>query len=120
MPPEILIADDDSTMRRLYSRVLSGQDYTVTFADSAATAKTLIETRHFDLLVTDLMLGDGLGTDLARLFSEKFSGARSLLVTGSAQNPGAMDLAAVSECLGKPLDTDRFMLSVAKALAQTA
>jgi len=37
-----------------------------------------------DLLITGLMLQDGLGTELTRIFEENQKGAKSLLVTGSA------------------------------------
>lgn len=117
MPPKILVADDDLHMLQLYSRVFSGQDYAVTYADSVASASALIEANHYDLLVTDLMLGDGLGTELARLFMRKSPGAKSLMVTGSPPEPAALDLYGVLECMSKPLETDRFIAAVAKALA---
>lgn len=116
MPPKILIVDDDPVMLNIYTRVFSGQDYVVTFANSVATASTLIKANHYELLVTDLMLGDGLGTELTLLFSQKYPGAKSLIVSGSLGEANPKDLSAVSECLSKPLDIDRFMETIAKVL----
>ena len=103
-------------MLKIYSRVFSGQGYIVAYANSAATAATLLKANHYDLLVTDLKLGDGLGTELTRLFAGKSAGAKSLLVSGSLGEVDGLDLSAVSECLSKPLDIDRFMETIAKVL----
>lgn len=116
MPPEILVVDDDPVMLRLYSRIFSGCDYTVVSAASLASAAALIRANHYDLLVTDLLLGDGLGTELTLLFAAKEPGAKSLLVSGSLAEADDLDLSAVSECLSKPLDIDRFMETVARIL----
>jgi len=116
MKPKILIVDDDPVMLNIYSRVFSGHDYVVVFANSVAVASALLVLNHYDLLVTDQMLGDGLGTELVLLFSQKNPGAKSLLVSGSLSEADPQALAAVSACLGKPLDIDRFMETIAKVL----
>jgi len=67
MPESILIADDDPAMRRLYTRIFSETNYSITIATSVAEARGFIETNHYDLLVTDLMFPDGLGTELVKL-----------------------------------------------------
>ena len=116
MPPKILVVDDDPVMLKLYSRVFSGQDYAVTFANSIAVAAPLIKTQHYDLLVTDLMLGDGLGTELTLLFSQIKPGAKSLIVSGSLTETESLDFSAVSGCISKPLDVNRFMKTIARVL----
>lgn len=103
-------------MIRLYSRILAGQDYIVTYAASFAEATALIEANHYTLLVTDLQLGDGLGTDLALLFARKFPDAMILLVTGSHLMDEDLDFTAISECLTKPLDIVRFIDIIARKL----
>ncbi|MEI7527337.1 MAG: response regulator [Elusimicrobiota bacterium] len=117
MPRKILIADDDPAMLRVYAGLFSGRDYELTYADSVAAAAALIGKNHYDLLVTDLMFPDGLGTELTRLFAERSAGAKSLLVTGSPPEPGALAAYAVLECLPKPLEPEKFIKTVAKALA---
>lgn len=116
MIPTILIVDDDPTMLKLYSRIFAGQAYDVTLAAGFAEAAALIGAGQYTLLVTDLKLGDGLGTDLALLFAKKFPGAMILLVTGSHLAAEDLDLSAISECLVKPLDIVRFIDIVTKKL----
>ena len=48
LQPRILIVDDDMVMLDIYSRVLSGQAYVVTFASSATTASALIKANHYE------------------------------------------------------------------------
>lgn len=117
MPKSILIADDDPAMLKLYSRIFSGKEYAVSQAETAATASALITANHYDLLITDLMFPDGLGTDLISLFSKQSSGAKSILVSGSLGQMPHPDLSEAFECLSKPLQIDTLMKAVQQALA---
>ncbi len=114
--PKILVVDDDPVMLNIYARVFSGRAYVVTFANSVAAAATLIKANHYELLVTDLALGDGLGTELTLLFSQKNPGAKSLIVSGSLAEADPVALSVVSGYLSKPLNIDRFMETIAKVL----
>lgn len=118
MQPKILIVDDDPVMLNIYSRVFSGRDYLITFANSVVAASALIKANPYDLLVTDLQLGDGLGTELTLLFTQKKPGAKSLIVSGSLVEADPQALSAVSGYLSKPLDVDRFMETIAKVLGK--
>jgi two-component system response regulator PilR (NtrC family) len=114
MPKRILVADDDPAMLKVYERLLARLDHSVEKAATFAEAAALIAEREFDLLITDLMLPDGLGTDLIKFFEENRVGARSLLVTGSARevSPDALP----ENYFEKPFDVGAFMAAVAAAL----
>lgn len=116
MQPRILVVDDDMVMLDIYSRVLSGHAYTVTLASSMTTASALIRANHYELLVTDLLLGDGCGTELTVLFSQNNPGAKSLIVSGSLGEANPHDLAAVAGCLSKPLNPDTLIETIVKVL----
>ena len=114
MPRSILVADDDKAMLNIYKRIFSDTGYSISLASSFTEAAGLINSSNYDLLVTDLMLQDGLGTELIRMFEKKRDGARSLLVTGSLaelapeQRPEAY--------LEKPFKLEVFMAAVNRAL----
>jgi len=116
MQPKILVVDDDPVMLGIYSRIFSGQAYVVTFASSIATASALIKANQYELLVTDLLLGDGLGTELTLLFSQKNPDGKSLIVSGSLGEADPCALSVVSGCLSKPLNPDVLMETIAKVL----
>ena len=116
MPRSILVADDDAAMLDVYARLFAGTDYLVSETSSFAEAARLINSRNYDLLITDLMLGDGLGTDLIKIFERKQAGAKCLLVTGSVEIlPPEQIPDAYFE---KPFKVEVFMAAVAKALAE--
>ena len=117
MCKNILVADDDIDMRGLYKRLLSGNDYAVTLAGTFGEASCLIQGNRYDLLITDLMFPDGLGSELIRLFSGKSAAAKSLLVTGSAETEEARNCPKPFAFFEKPFKVDTFMSTVTKALS---
>ncbi|MDA8243202.1 MAG: response regulator [Elusimicrobia bacterium] len=114
MPASILVADDDEIMLGVYRRMFSVTDYSISLASSFSEAAGLIGSNDYDLLITDLRLGDGLGTDLIRLFEEKCPGRRSLLVTGSLHEAAPERLPELY--FEKPFDVAEFLAAVASAL----
>jgi DNA-binding NtrC family response regulator len=116
MPRSILVADDDRSMLNLYDRIFSTTDYAVSMAESFAEASKLIDSNDYDLLVTDLMFPDGLGTGLIKAFHAKKSEAKSFLVTGSRGAAEIGEVPDVEECFEKPFNISRFMSAVTKAL----
>ncbi len=115
MPGSILVADDDEAMLDVYTRLFTGTDYLISKTSSFAEASRLINSGNYDLLITDLMLGDGLGTDLIKIFEKKRAGARSLLVSGSVAILPPEQIPDVY--FEKPFKAEIFMAAVDKALA---
>jgi len=109
------VADDDQAMLNIYTRLFMGADYLISQASSFAEAAQLINSNNYDLLITDLMLKDGLGTELIKMFEKKRNGARSLLVTGSVAELTQEQRPEVY--FEKPFKVEIFMAAVTKALA---
>lgn len=118
MPKQILVADDDPVLLGLYARMFAGTGYVVSRAASFAEAAALINTNHYDLLVTDLVFPDGMGTDLITTFERKQGCARCILVTGSAAELDPAKIPVLAAYFEKPLDADAFMAAVARVLAR--
>ncbi len=117
MPKQILIADDDPVLLSIYTRMLAGTGYAVSLASSFAEAAALINSNTYDLLVTDLVFPDGMGTDLITIFERKQGCAKCILVTGSASELDPDKIPALAAYFEKPLDADAFTAAVTKALA---
>lgn len=114
---KILVADDDRAMLNLYAKIFSQTEYSITQAETFAQASALLREGEFDLLITDFMFPDGVGTELIRLFNEAKADAKSLLVTGT---PSARDHATcegVNLYLEKPFKVEQLMQAVSKVLA---
>lgn len=98
----ILVADDNSSLRRLVVEVLGQQHHTVIAAADGAEALALANRCHagIDLLVTDLDMPKLNGIQLAAEIRELFPGVRVILMSGS---PGGC--AKEAAFLKKPFTT---------------
>ena len=76
----MLVVEDQPAVRRLMERVLTGTGNRVVLAEGVEDARERLAAGHFDLVVSDLTLTDGLGIDVLRAASER--GVPGLLVTG--------------------------------------
>lgn len=115
MPVNILVADDDKSILRLYFRIFSGKDYSLTAAESFAEASGLLLSNDYDLLITDLMFPDGVGTELIKIFNKSKADARSLLVTGTPQAKEMLDRDGV-DYVEKPFRVENFLEKVNEIL----
>ena len=62
----ILLAEDDNSMREYLSRALEKVGYSVASVDCGTAALPLLETEHFDLLLTDIVMPEMDGIELAQ------------------------------------------------------
>jgi PAS domain S-box-containing protein len=101
----ILIADDDDELRRFMSRILERNGYHVSEADSGEDALRVVEQFEgsFDLLVSDVVMGEMSGRDLASSLQSRSPGLLVLLVSGTANRSIIADLVpGASDFLAKP------------------
>ncbi len=104
----ILIVEDRAALRRLMRRALEQEGYDVTAADSAAEGRRQVSDRRFDLVLTDLKLGDGSGLEVLADARRHQPEAPVVVLTafGTVQTAvEAMKLGA-ADFLEKPLEID--------------
>lgn len=83
-PPTLLVVDDDPFFRELETRALCNQGYNVLQADGAAEALRLAGvTPIIDLLLTDFVMPELNGCELARQFRSLHPEVPVLLVSSS-------------------------------------
>ncbi len=80
----ILLAEDDSVMREYLTRALERSGYAVTAVDRGTAALPLIESEHFDLLLTDIVMPEMDGIELAQRVSDIAPDMRVMFITGFA------------------------------------
>jgi len=101
----ILIVDDDEELRRFMSRILERNGYRIAEADSAEHALRVVDEFDgtFDLLVSDVVMGEMSGRDLASELQSRVAGLLVLLVSGTANRKILEDLkSGTSDFLAKP------------------
>ena len=82
----ILVVEDDDTVRGFVQRVLVGHGYTVLAASSGAEALEIAPQQAIDMLITDVVIPDMHGPEIARRFSEIHPDAKTLFVSGYTEN----------------------------------
>ena len=80
----ILLAEDDQVMREYLTRALERSGYAVSAVDRGTAAIPLLETERFDLLLTDIVMPEMDGIELARRAGEIAEGLRVMFITGFA------------------------------------
>jgi len=83
----LLVIDDDDKARQSLSALLEGNGYDVLQATNAGSGLTLFNTRHPELILCDLQLGDNQGFELVRQMTESAHGAPVIVMSAD----GAMN-----------------------------
>lgn len=118
-PPQILVVDDEPNLIELVGDVVRGKiDCHVLSAKDVAEAKKIMATTHVEVLVADVHLPDGNGTQLVAALRKHNPQASAIVITGepsvdraiSAIREGAVDF------LPKPFDAEALVTRVNKAL----
>ena len=83
--PSVLVVDDDRGVRRLTARMLRLAGYKVLEAESGAEAMQVLESNpEISLLVTDIVMPEMHGLDLADRVRARLPNLRVVLMTGHA------------------------------------
>ena len=80
----ILLAEDDQVMREYLTRALERSGYAVAAIDRGTEAIPLLETERFDLLLTDIVMPEMDGIELARRAGELAPDTKVMFITGFA------------------------------------
>jgi two-component system, cell cycle response regulator CpdR len=81
---QILLAEDDDSMRAFLARGLERAGYDVHAAGNGLDALTALLARRFDMLVADIVMPGLDGIELARRASAAYPEMPVLLITGFA------------------------------------
>ena len=80
----ILLAEDDDSMREYLARALERTGYAVTAVDRGTTALAVLEREGYDLLLTDIVMPELDGIELAQRASVLHPAMRVMFITGFA------------------------------------
>ncbi|MBQ3217094.1 MAG: response regulator transcription factor [Oscillospiraceae bacterium] len=110
----ILVTEDDTELRQLFSRVLERNGYTVTGAGDGEEALRILEREYIDLIVADVMMPRMDGYELVRTLREAGNTIPVLMVTAREgfQNMRSGFLAGADDYLVKPVNVNELVLRV--------
>ncbi len=111
--PHILVVDDDERLRQLLSRFLVDHGFLVSTAPDAKTAREILETLAYDLLILDVMMPGEDGLSLTRAIKAKSSQAILLLTARGETEERIEGLeAGADEYLPKPFEPKELLLRI--------
>ena len=80
----ILLAEDDEAMRTYLARALQNAGYSVDAVDRGTAALPLLHVEQYDLLLSDIVMPEMDGIELAQRCSELSPNTRVMFMTGVA------------------------------------
>ena len=119
--PRILLAEDDASMRTYIGRALEKAGYEVVSVDRGTAALPLLEEEQFDLLLSDIVMPEMDGIELAQRCAEVAPRTKVMFITGFA----AVSLRASREqphakVLSKPFHLRDLVLEVERVFEEAA
>jgi diguanylate cyclase (GGDEF)-like protein len=116
----ILIVEDDSFFREVFSALLKEDGYVVDVASSGEQALNMMNHGDYQLVVTDLVMKDVSGLDILAKVKQQDSTVDVIVVTGHANAATAIFALknGARDYLIKPINHEEFKLTVAKCMEQ--
>jgi two-component system, cell cycle response regulator CpdR len=122
-PIRILLAEDEEAMRTYLARALENAGYSVVAVDRGTEAVPHLESEHFDLLLSDIVMPEMDGIELAQRCNEVSPATKVMFITGfaavtlkaSREQPRAKVLSKPFHLKDLVLEVDRMFHSEAAA-----
>lgn len=117
----ILLAEDEEAMRTYLARALENAGYAVVSVDRGTAAVPLLQAEHFDLLLSDIVMPEMDGIELAQRCAEISPKTKVMFITGfAAVTLKASREAPQAKVLSKPFHLRDLVLEVERIFGQQA
>ena len=115
----ILLAEDEDAMRTYLARALENAGYEVVAVDRGTAALPLLEAQHFDLLLSDIVMPEMDGIELAQRCAEVSPETKVMFITGFAAVALAAGESAPpgAKVLSKPIHLREIVSEVERMMA---
>ena len=114
----ILVVDDEPVLLKLTSQILGSQGYHVICAHSSNKALQILERESVDLMLSDVIMPDMDGYQLAQIVHEKYPSVKIQLASGFADGKHAdmVDETLHQNLLNKPYDIESLLVRIRELL----
>lgn len=117
---EILLVEDDGLYSKLLSYILENSGFVVDCATNGAEALDMIDTKKYDLIITDLLMPQTNGLELLKQLRAKKNNYSTKVIVMSVVNDGQYWEDSLSqgadECLKKPVTAKQLVQAVRRLL----
>ena len=109
----ILLAEDEEAMRTYLARALENAGYEVVSVDRGTAAVPHLKESHFDLLLSDIVMPEMDGIELAQMCAEISPQTKVMFITGfAAVSMKASREAPRAKVLSKPFHLKDLVMEV--------
>ena len=117
MSYSVLIADDDNSLRSVFSAVLKKAGYDTVQAKNGKEAIECVKRKEFDVILLDIFLGDADGLELIESIHELNPTAAIIIITGHGTTQTAIEAAKrqAYSYLTKPVDRNELLELIDRA-----
>ena len=117
----ILLAEDEAAMRTYLARALENAGHEVVAVDRGTAALPHLEAGHFDLLLSDIVMPEMDGIELAQRCAEISPATKVMFITGfAAVTLKANREAPQAKVLSKPFHLKDLVLEVQRLFGDEA
>jgi two-component system cell cycle response regulator CpdR len=115
----ILLAEDEEAMRAYLARALENAGYEVVAVDRGSAALPLLESGRFDLLLSDIVMPEMDGIELAQRCADASPHTKIMFITGfAAVTLKASRDAPRAKVLSKPFHLRELVMEVQRVFGQ--
>jgi len=114
----VLIIDDEPHIVDVLREILQEGNFDVITAYSAAEAVSIIQRQNINIILTDMLLGDGSGIDILHKAKEVHPDCQVILMTGRPTIQDAVDVIkqGAYDFLVKPFSVETVRLTIDRAV----
>ena len=118
----VLVVDDEESVATTIEAILKMDGHDVTAVTSGAEAVRLLNERQYDVVLTDLRLGDMDGVDILREVQRTSPDTAAIMLTGYASLESAVAAlrSGAYDYLMKPSDVEELRATVNRAIERRA
>lgn len=122
MAAKLLIVEDEETLRESLRRVLHHEGYEVDSVESSEAALEVIRDKHYDIVITDIILPGMNGIDLVRTCRKRNPEIILIVITAFASIETAVEAirAGAYDYLIKPVIHEEIKKIIKAALEEKA
>ncbi len=119
---EILVIDDESSVRQFFRQVLEEAGYGVAEASSAKEGLNYLKTHQVDLIITDILMPEMDGLELTWVLHQQYPKIKVVAVSGRQDTVdycGVARFFGAHETLMKPVAVPKLLGTVSRLVSQS-